>query len=69
MTPEERNNEKLKLTASWLNGLAVAIFSVGVFAPIGQKVFGIIPAAVKPELIYGSVVVCVIMGPIIHWAG
>jgi hypothetical protein len=45
MTPEEIFNERLKLLATYLNNLAVAIVTAGVFGPIFSYAFGILPNA------------------------
>ena len=34
-------NERRKLTTSWLNGMAVAAVSIGVFSPAAAYVYGI----------------------------
>jgi hypothetical protein len=33
------HNEKIKLTATWLNGLSIAIFAVGGFAPLLSGIY------------------------------
>jgi hypothetical protein len=47
MTPEEVGNERLRPSAAYLNGMAVALITAGVFGPIISYTFSIIPNA-KP---------------------
>ncbi|MGJ5022797.1 hypothetical protein [Bradyrhizobium oligotrophicum] len=69
LTPEERQNERLKLLANWANTLATAIVSVGVFVPIGQEIYGFLPQNTDPTLIYVSAPVCFTAGLILHLVG
>jgi hypothetical protein len=45
MTPADIINERIKLQAAYLNGLAIAMIAAGVFGPIISYVYGIIPQA------------------------
>jgi hypothetical protein len=45
MTPAEITNERIKLLATYLNGLAIAMATAGVFGPIISYIYGIIPSA------------------------
>jgi hypothetical protein len=65
MTPEEIWNERLKLFASYLNGLAIAMITAGVFGPIVSYVYGIIPNA-NPVLVFLSTVGCFAASAVIH---
>ncbi|SFS59777.1 amino acid transporter protein [Methylobacterium sp. yr668] len=58
-------NERIKFTATYANGLAVAIFAVGGFAPFISTALSDRPHF-APVLI--AMVVCWIMSGAIHWA-
>jgi hypothetical protein len=68
MTPDEKANENIKLLANWANTLATAIITVGTFAPIFQFLYGFLPAT-KDVLIYGTGLICLGAGLIIHLIG
>jgi hypothetical protein len=51
---------------NWLNTLATAIMTAGTFVPLAQFVYGILPATADITLIYGSGVICIGAGWIIH---
>lgn len=61
-------NERTKLSATYANGLAVAIFAVGGFAPFISTAL----SAVSPGTHFGPVLfvmaVCWIISGTIHWA-
>ena len=60
------HNERVKLTATWLNGLAVAVFAVGGLAPIFSALGR--DASVSPFVALGSVI-CIGASPALHsWA-
>jgi hypothetical protein len=44
-----RRNEEFKLTASFLNGLAIACFTAGVFAPLAAAAIGNQPLTVGKQ--------------------
>jgi hypothetical protein len=43
MTPDERRNERLKLTANWANTIGTAIITAGTFIPAAQFIYGVLP--------------------------
>ncbi|MBV8924406.1 MAG: hypothetical protein JOZ74_03455 [Bradyrhizobium sp.] len=69
MTEGERRNERRKLVANWFNTVATAIMTVGSFVPLAQFVYGILPANVDLLLVYGSGLICVGCGTLLHLMG
>jgi hypothetical protein len=69
MTPPERRNEHLKLVANWANTIATAIMTAGTFIPAAQFIYGILPKDTDLTVIYGSGVVCIGTGILIHLWG
>lgn len=61
-------NERRKLSATYLNGLAVAIFAVGGFAPFISAVLAGGAGAQSPLLVLAIMGVCWIMSGAIHSA-
>ncbi len=60
------HNERTKLTATFLNGLAVAIFAVGGLAPAFTTLYGDRPVALPLAL---GVLVCLLASGALHyWA-
>jgi uncharacterized membrane protein YfcA len=62
------HNERLKITATFLNGLAIAIFAVGGLAPAIQAMRMMM---LPPELLKGTVavvIVCTLVSGILHFA-
>jgi hypothetical protein len=58
-------NEQVKLTSTYVNGLAIAIFAVGGLAPFVAMVSGTAqPAALLP--IAALNIVCVLLSGILH---
>lgn len=57
-------NEQTKLTATFLNGLAIAIFAVGGLAPIFSNLYN--PDGI-PGLVYLVSSVCFLTAAGIHW--
>ena len=48
------HNERVKLTATWLNTLASATATVGVLAPLASIAYGLGPAPVRPVIFLAS---------------
>jgi len=69
MTPEERRNEHLKLAANWANTVATAIMAAGTFVPAAQFIYGILPRDTNLIVVYGSGVICIGAGILIHPGG
>lgn len=57
-------NERIKFSATYANGLAVAIFAVGGFAPFISTALSDHP---RFEPVLFAMVVCWIMSGAIHW--
>jgi hypothetical protein len=68
LTPDDKRNETIKFSANWANMLANTIMSVGVFVPIFNLLYGILPNTAHPALVYGSTPVCFGAGCGIHLA-
>ena len=69
MTDDDKANERLKLTANWLNSFSVAILTAGLLAPAAQFVFGILPEGTNVGMVYAVGGVCLIVGAGLHWLG
>jgi hypothetical protein len=69
MTPEEIQNERLKLAANWFNTLATAIMTAGLFVPAAQFIFEVLPPSIDSALVYGTGGVCVGAGIALHLLG
>lgn len=60
------HNERVKLTASWLNSIAVAVLAVGGFAPMISALYG--GKSVGLPLVIGTLV-CILAALALHyWA-
>ncbi len=66
MTEDERRNEHLKLVANWGNTLATGVITAGVFVPIAQEIFNILPPGTDFGLVAGIGIVCFTVGLCIH---
>lgn len=62
-------NERAKLTATYLNGLAIAIFGVGGLAPIFSVVLSRAPGAVPTVTLSLNTCVCWIVSAGLHSLG
>ena len=69
LTVDERRNERLKLVANWTNTLATATITAGTFVPLAQFVYGVLPSNTPALLVYGSGLVCIVTGVLIHLVG
>lgn len=61
-------NERRKLSATYLNGVAVAVFAVGGFAPFISTVLASGSGAQSPFLVLGVMAVCWMVSGAIHSA-
>jgi hypothetical protein len=61
------NNERLKITATWISNLGTAIFAVGGFGPIISFSYGVFPAIAIPTVV-GTSATCLGVAVIIHLA-
>ncbi|SFG64830.1 hypothetical protein [Methylobacterium gossipiicola] len=62
-------NERAKLTATYVNGVAVAVLAVGGLAPVfAQRLPGPIDpsAAIRTAL---TSLVCIVVSGVLHWMG
>jgi amino acid transporter len=66
---EDKFNEHLKLVASWLNSLSMAVMVAGTVVPTFQFFYGFLPQNVDPLVIYLGGVISVICGLFIHVGG
>lgn len=60
-------NERAKLTATYANGIAIAVFAVGGLAPV----VSLIAAGSTPgshHAVYGLAGICWIVSGILHWS-
>ena len=62
-------NERVKLTASWLNALATALVAAGAFAPAAALLYGLSHLAISTESIFGIVILCLVAGLLLHVLG
>jgi len=61
-------NERLKLFATYLNGLGIALFAVGGLAPLFSVLYGTVPAA-SLALVSVISVICMFASVALHWVG
>ncbi|TMI99405.1 MAG: hypothetical protein E6G97_22695 [Alphaproteobacteria bacterium] len=59
-------NERTKLTASWLNTLATAIIAAGAFAPAIAILVGVSPMPIESARVIVLAIACVVVGNSIH---
>jgi hypothetical protein len=62
------DNERLKHTASWLNGLATALMAAGAFAPTAALLYGLSTSMNALALIV-IIPICVGLGLALHLSG
>lgn len=60
------DNERLKLTATWLNTLATAIFTVGGFGPIVSYGFGLVPESIERITVFAAAGTCLVVATTLH---
>jgi hypothetical protein len=63
------HNERLKLTATWVSGLATAFIAAGLFAPLAALTYGIAELRVGPLSIVLVIGLCVGVGALLHLLG
>lgn len=61
-------NERRKLSATYLNGVAVAVFAVGGFAPFISTVLASGSGSQNPLLVFGVMAICWMVSGAIHSA-
>ena len=62
-------NERVKLTAAWMNQLATAIAAAGVFAPLVALVFGFHPFQGPSGLVISLTINCGALSAALHFYG
>lgn len=62
-------NERVKLTANWLNALATALVAAGLFAPAAAILYGLSQLPTGFAYILAVAVGCLSMGTAIHLIG
>ena len=63
------NNERVKLLASWLNSVSVAILGAGGLLPLLSVYVGVGAPMREPELAWPAFAFCVVAAIALHWAG
>lgn len=63
------DNERTKLTAAWLNGLATALVAAGCFAPAAAWLYGLSALPVGPAYLSALALGCVAAGLGLHLSG
>ena len=70
-TPDSREtlirNERVKLTASYVNTIAGGVFTVGGLAPIFAVLYGATSPTVPIWLVVGIALICWIASAALHW--
>ncbi|PSJ60489.1 amino acid transporter [Kumtagia ephedrae] len=59
-------NERLKLFATYLNGLAIALFAVGGLAPVFSTLYGTVTNSSTISVVVVSVI-CLVVSAALHW--
>jgi sterol desaturase/sphingolipid hydroxylase (fatty acid hydroxylase superfamily) len=60
------HNERTKLTAAWLNGLAIAVFAIGGISPMFAALYGAAPITVTPAI--GGLICFMASSALHYWA-
>jgi hypothetical protein len=63
------HNERTKLTATWLNGLATALVAAGCFAPAAAWLYVLSALPVGPTYLSDLALGCVVAGLGLHVSG
>jgi hypothetical protein len=63
------HNERIKLTASWLNTLATALMAAGAFAPAAAWLYGLSALPIGPDYLSALACACLIGGIGLHLVG
>ena len=63
------HNEQTKLTAAWLNALAVALVAAGFFAPAAALLYGLSQLPIGLGYMTALAVICPGLGAGIHMVG
>lgn len=63
------SNERVKLTANWLNALATALVAAGAFAPAAGWLYGLSALPIGPVYLSGIAFACAVAGITLHFSG
>jgi hypothetical protein len=63
------HNERTKLTASWLNGLATALIAAGFFGPMAALVYQVVPLTVQSGYVIAIAFGCFALASVLHLFG
>ena len=63
------HNERTKLTAGWLNALATALITAGIFAPLAALLYGFSAPSASQAVLAALALVCFVAGICLHWGG
>jgi hypothetical protein len=64
------HNERTKLTATWISGLATVFIAAGLFAPVAAGLaYGITDRRIGWPYILVIVILCMVVGAFLHWTG
>jgi hypothetical protein len=63
------HNERTKLTATWVSGLATAFIAAGLFAPLAALVYGIADLRIERLSMTTIAIGCVAIGVLLHSMG
>ena len=66
MTDDDKRNEHLKLVANLGNAVTAGLIAAGVFVPLAQEIFNILPKETDFGLVVGVGMVCFVLGLCIH---
>lgn len=59
-------DERIKLQANYLNGLAIAVLAIGGIAPLASVFYGT-AAASSPIVVFYGVAICILCSFALHW--
>lgn len=60
------HNERIKLLATYLNGLAIAVFAVGALAPIFSSLYGSSSGG-QSRTVIAIAMICVVLSAALHF--
>jgi hypothetical protein len=63
------HNERIKLTAAWLNTLATALIAAGAFAPAAAWLYGLSALPIGPAFLAALACACLVSGVGLHLFG
>jgi hypothetical protein len=63
------HNERTKLTANWLNGLAIALIAAGFFGPMAALVYQVAPLTARTGFVIAVAFGCFALAGCLHLFG